>query len=147
VVEHPKGWETPAAPIFAIDDAAATPLGRYVHDGSVGLARVERDGWRSLWCGAPMLPGRLMRGIAAAAGVHLYAPPGCVVHHRGPLLSVYAPSGVRGALHAPPGMTLQPLEYDPQARHWRPVGQAAGHARTDIELGPEETRFFIAPVL
>ncbi len=142
VVENPRGWDTPTAPVFAIEDEAATPLGRYAHDGSVGMARLERDGWRSFWCGAPMLPGGLLRRIAADAGVHLYAPQGCVVHHRGPLLSVYAPRGAQGGLCSPPGAALRSLEYDPGARRWKPLGDA-GASQVELRLGPEETGFFV----
>lgn len=155
VTVNPRGWDTPAAPLLAVDDPAAVVLGRYVHDGSAGLALVERAGWRSVYCGAPLLPGWLLRRMALAAGAHAYAPAGCVVHHRGPLLAVYVPAGGRVRVAAPPGQGLVELEPEegggrsargPAARRdgggqgW--VGAAAPAGELTLEFAPGQTRFF-----
>jgi hypothetical protein len=129
------------APVFAVADDQATVLGRYVHDGSTGLACVERDGWRSVYCGAPMLPGWLLGRIAMAAGVHRYAPHGCAVHQRGPLVSVYAPLGGQVCVRAPAGQRLTPLEPSTDGQPWQPHPPAAEQLTLRFELG--QTRFFL----
>ena len=45
-----------------------------------GLAVKEMDGWRSVWCGVPAIPAGVLRGIAGAAGVHIYTPGNDVVY-------------------------------------------------------------------
>jgi hypothetical protein len=141
VRENPRSWDTPAAPVFAVTDENATALGRYLHDGSVGLACVERDGWRSIYCGAPMLPGWLLARIAATAGVHAWTPPGCTVHQRGPLVAVYAPQGGTVAIQAPRGQRLSPLELSAAGQEWQAGTEWA--KRLTLPFGPRQTRFFV----
>jgi len=142
VRDNPRGWETPAAPLFIVDDADATVLGHYVHDGSPGIAILERGGWSSLWCGAPMLPGWLLHRVAMAAGVHAYTPPGCQVWQRGPLLAVYAPAGGPVTLSARPGHLLTPLIPKGSERAWRPDTSIDPAPDLMLPFAPGETRFF-----
>jgi hypothetical protein len=135
-----RDWDTVMSPLFAVDDARATVLGRYVHDAEPGMALVEGEGWQSVYVGAPMLPGWLLRRIALSTGAHAWGPLGTVVHQRGPLVSVYAPGGGDAEVAAPRGtrlVAIEPAGFDGQ---WQPVGQAA--ARLVLPFGPGQTRFF-----
>ncbi|MBN1514266.1 MAG: beta-galactosidase [Phycisphaerae bacterium] len=133
-------WDTPMSPVFTVDDPDATVLGRYAHNGRPGLAVVERDGRRSVYCGAPMLPAWLLRRMAVSAGAHAYAPLGTVVHHRGSLVSVYAPAGGEPVITAPPGASLTLIEPAGGECEWRPAG--APGRRLTLPFSEGQTRFF-----
>lgn len=135
----PKGLDDPAAPRFIVDDDDATPLGRYLQDERIGLASVERDGWRSVYCGVPMMPGWLVRRIALQAGVHPYTGMGYAVHQRGPLVCVYAPQGGRPTVVAPADRDITQLACGPDGR-WGPRGDVG--PELSVSLLAEETAFF-----
>ncbi|HOA71979.1 MAG TPA: hypothetical protein PL151_08705 [Phycisphaerae bacterium] len=135
-------WSQVATPRLKVTDADATVLGRYTDNGEPGLAVVERDGWRSVFCGAPLLPGVLLAKIAAQAGVHRYAPLGTQVFHRGPLVSAYRPRAGRVEMRAPMGLRLRPLVYDAGSDIWQPTGEPCDVCTGDLEAG--ETRFYWA---
>ena len=64
------------AQVLAMQHAVpgTTPDGRFKL-GDVfepGLAVKEMGDWTSVWCGVPPVPSALLRGIARAAGVHIY---------------------------------------------------------------------------
>ncbi|MBN2445341.1 MAG: beta-galactosidase [Phycisphaerae bacterium] len=142
VAANPRGWDTPLSPWFVVDDPAATVLGDYVHDGSPGLAVLERGGWCSVYCGAPMLPGWVLRRIAESAGTHLYAPQGTQVYQRGPLLGVYRPTAGEITLSAPAGQQLSLLVPKGSQRRWRPDTTVNPAPELHLTFEPSETKFF-----
>ncbi len=144
MTQRRDGWDTPLSPIVEVDDPQAATLGHYAHNGRPGLAWLEQDGWRSLYCGAPMLPGWMVRRVAAAAGVPLYAPPGCVVHHRGAVISVNSRLGGDVSVTAPPSTRLVPLEPTGGDRLWRSAPGVTPQSRLDLRFSLGETRFFRA---
>ena len=60
-----------AAPYCYADDSEATVLGKLAN-GQPGLVVKEFDNWTTVYSSAPMLPTKLLRNIAQAAGAHLY---------------------------------------------------------------------------
>ena len=68
LVGHEHVWARP----FFVNDGEAEILGT-IEGGSDGVfARKQRDGWLSVYTLNPVLPAGLLRGLASAAGVHLY---------------------------------------------------------------------------
>ncbi|MGD9494980.1 MAG: beta-galactosidase [Armatimonadota bacterium] len=66
----------PEAQVLAMQHAVpgTTPDGRFKL-GDVfepGMAVKDMGEWTSVWCGVPPVPAPLLRGIARAAGVHIY---------------------------------------------------------------------------
>lgn len=143
VRDNPRGWEHPVTPIFEVTDLSATVLGNYIHDNAPGCAVLERDGWASVYCGAPLLPAWLLRRVAEGAGVHCYAPLGTVVHHRGPLLSCFRVRGGDVNIVSPVGHRLTPIEPQGERRAWRPVANKATADDLEVRFAPLETKFFI----
>ncbi len=140
---NPQAWDTTASPIFIVDDGGATVLGSYLHDGSPGMAVREQDGWCSVYCGAPMLPGWMLRRVAECAGAHMYAPLGFQVWQRGPLVAVYKPGDAgEVTLSAPIGQTLTPIVPKGSARHWRPDTAIRPGPQIELEFVSGETKFF-----
>lgn len=134
-------WTAPLTPRLAAVDRGAAVLGRYTDNQEAGLAVVQKDGWRSIFCGAPMLPGPLLARFAAQAGVHRYASTGTQMFHRGPLMSVYSPQSGRVDVTAPPEKGLRPLVFSAERDRWEPQGQPQPTWTGELEAG--ETRFFI----
>jgi hypothetical protein len=126
----------------AVTDGPAQILGHFVHDGAPALVMRECEGWRSVWCGVPMLPGWLMRRIAVQAGVHAYTGHGCVVHRRGSLLSVYTPETIETTLATRAGERLIPIGPTGPNGAWS--ADPSSHPMTLINLSMRagETRFF-----
>lgn len=132
-------WEVEVSPWFVAEDPQAVVLGHYVEGGAAGLALLDREGWRSVYSAAPLLPGEVLRALAAEAGVHLYARLGCSVRHRGPLLSVTATRAGLCRVQAPAGRQL--TEYAPAADgRWAEVGAPKPVQSFDAEVG--QTMFF-----
>ncbi|MBK9120153.1 MAG: hypothetical protein IPM18_11215 [Phycisphaerales bacterium] len=134
---NPRGWETRATPLFEVVDPEAEPMGHYVTGGGVGLARVGRDGWHSVYCGAPLLPGALLRHLALANGVHAWSDDGATVVQRGQLVALTATRAGRFAVRPPAGEKLAPLSE--QADGW---SEEAPTAALEVELETGETRFY-----
>lgn len=106
-------------PRFYVDDDEATTLGRVAgivtqppydpgagrrrrrgperpispEDNQPGLAVKEQDGWTSVYSSAPIVSHQVLRGIAKAAGVHVYSDAGDVVYANRDFVVVYAPGG------------------------------------------------------
>lgn len=74
-------------PVCYADDPQATVLGTLA-DGKAGLTVRQYDDWTAVHSAAPMLPARLIRRIAARAGVHLYIDTEDVVWAARELLAV-----------------------------------------------------------
>jgi len=76
-----------AAPYCYADDSEATVLGRLAN-GQPGLVVKEFDNWTAVYSSAPMLPTKLLRNIAQAAGAHLYIDTPDVVWANREMLAV-----------------------------------------------------------
>jgi len=133
-------WEVDMSPQFVVRDSGAMVLGRYAETDAVGVAMVERDGWRSFYSAVPLLPGAVLRAIAERAGVHLYSHSGCTVHHRGPLLSITTTAAGRRTVSAPPGSALVRLLSNESTGEWEPRGDFVSSHTFDAEIG--QTEFF-----
>ncbi len=93
------GTRSEIGPLMWCDDPRATVLGDLVatdDSGGVftiakrgGLAVRQMDDWRSVWAAVPGLPPALLRGIARAAGVHIYDAQDDVVLASERLLAVH----------------------------------------------------------
>jgi len=93
------GTRSEIGPVMWCHDARATVLGDLVatdDSGGVftlakrgGLAVKELDDWRSVWVAVPGLPPALLRGVAEAAGVHIYDTQDDVVFASERLLAVH----------------------------------------------------------
>ncbi|MBI4579002.1 MAG: beta-galactosidase [Planctomycetes bacterium] len=136
-------WSAGRTPRFAVDDPRATVIGRYADGGQPALAMVEKQGWRSIFCGAPMLPGWLLAGLARRSGVHAYTSPGAQVFHRGPLLSVYKPEAGSLKVEAPGGELIQPLVFAADQQSWQPDRRVEPRASREDDFEANETRFYI----
>jgi len=137
-------WDAGRTPRFAVDDPGARVIGRYVDGGRPALAIVENQGWRSIFCGAPMLPGWLLARLARRSGVHAYTSPGAQVFHRGPLISVYRPQAGLLRVEAPAGMLIQPLVFAEAQQAWWPDPRMEPCASVETPFEANETRFYIA---
>jgi hypothetical protein len=137
-------WDAAAGPTFVVEDDRAAMLGTYVQGGRPGMAVREGDGWRSIYCGAPLLPAWLFRRIAMLAGVHLYTPGDAQVFHRGPLVAVYKPGGGPLTISARPGQRLQALVPDPISDHWQPDPGMQASPVLSAVFQEDETKFYLA---
>lgn len=140
VTTNPRGWDTEIAPLFHVIDERATVLGRYVHNHAAGLATCEIYGARSIFCGAPLLPGWLLRRILLDAGAHAYTAAGFDVRQRGPLVSVYAPRGGSCVVRARREHGLAELRVGADGT-WSAVGPFAPDE--SCAMAPGDTRFFL----
>ena len=80
-------------PRFYGDDRGATTLGKLAGLDKPGLVVKKQQGWTSVYSSAPILPAALLRGIARAAGCHIYSAAGDVVTANRNFLGIYAPAG------------------------------------------------------
>jgi hypothetical protein len=58
-----------------------------------GLVVKPQDGWTSVYSSAPIVSHAVIRGIAKAAGCHIYSDAGDIVYANNGFLVVYAPPG------------------------------------------------------
>ena len=65
-------------PTFWVDDEdpGLTVLAEYAQSGLPSMAVREHRGWKSVFCGEPLLTNDLFRGLCKFAGVHLFTPFG-----------------------------------------------------------------------
>lgn len=76
---------------YYVEDENATVLGRYDSGGrEAAVAAVEKDGWKSVFCGSFHLTVEFLRGTAAWAGVNCFADTGDVVYADGALAVFHA---------------------------------------------------------
>ena len=83
------------APVFAIEDAAATVLCTYPDD-TTAVAVKEMPRWRSVYSAVPRMDSTLLRGLARYAGVHLYCDRDLVMKVDNRLVMVH--NGYEGKL-------------------------------------------------
>lgn len=97
------------SPRFAVQDAGATSLGRYIVDAKISTAIKRVGSHTSLFVGDFILSSDFIRTVVQQVGVNIWTNDDSVVHTDGSLLVVH--SGVAGAknINLPPGVTAQPL--------------------------------------
>jgi len=127
--------ETRVGPSFYVDDPQARVLGLSQVTGQPGLALAEREGWRSIYSSAPLLPWPLLRNIARYAGVHLYSEIGDMVWANNAFLALYSQSDGRRRVRFP-----QPVDLEDAYSGTR-LGQ--GIESLDLEMKRWETRLFL----
>jgi len=100
------------SPRFYADDPEATVLGMLgAGINKPGLVVKARDGWTSIYSGAPIVPSSLLRGIAREAGVHIYSDADDVVVGNDRFLGLYAPKGGTRTVRLPwPATVVDALE-------------------------------------
>ncbi|MBT3288065.1 MAG: hypothetical protein HN380_12020 [Victivallales bacterium] len=105
-------------PVVCVDDPEATELGRMVlrfpltaggggaavQPREVALAARKFDDWSSVYCAVPCLPAELLRGIARAAGVHLYGNGGDTVYASQGFLAIHTGRAGERTLRLPKGV-------------------------------------------
>jgi hypothetical protein len=122
------------APRFYGDDPGAVVLGKLAGLNRPGLLVKEQDGWTSVYSSAPILPAALLRGIARAAGCHLYTDAGDVVYADNNFLAIYSPSGGRRTVHLPRAARVVDLIEG--------KALAENSAEFEIEIPANTTRLF-----
>lgn len=90
----------PNAPVCYADDAGAQVLGT-LPNGRAGLVVKAGEGWTSVFSAVPLLPARLMRTIAEAAGVHTYIETEDVVWANRQMVAVSVKEGGRRKVRLP----------------------------------------------
>jgi hypothetical protein len=98
------------SPRFFADDPQAVALGTLSAGiNKPGLVVKQVDGWRSIYSGAPIVPSSLLRGIARAAGVHIYSDADDIVTANRNFLCIYAPNGGKRNVRLPERATVVDL--------------------------------------
>jgi hypothetical protein len=98
------------SPRFYARDPQATVLGMLASGlNKPGLVVKQAGGWRSVFSSAPILPSALLRGIARAAGVHIYSDADDVVTANRNFLCIYAPKGGSRTVRLPQRATVVDL--------------------------------------
>ncbi len=136
-------WSPVSSPRLAVADPRAVSHGTYIDNREVGFAVLEREGWKSVFCGAPLLPGELLTVLAEHAGIHRYTTERAQVFHRGPLIAVYAPLGGKVPVRAPVGHGIRPLVFSAAEDRWRPDPRAECRNERTVLFEAGETHFFL----
>jgi hypothetical protein len=127
------------APIFYVDDPAATVLGQVVYSQGncrPGMAVRSFPDWTSIYVAAPNLPAALLRNIARFAGAHIYSNEGDIIYATRELLGVHTVSGGPRRLQLPrPAVEVVDLFAD------RTV--ARDTAAFEVELPPASTALYL----
>jgi hypothetical protein len=133
------GTNSKLAPIFYVDDPAATVLGQVVYSQGTcrpGMAVRAFPEWTSIYVAAPNLPAALLRNIARFAGAHIYSNEGDVIYATGELLGVHTVSGGRRRFQLPrvAGEVVDLFADRIVARH---------KAVFEVELPPASTALYL----
>ncbi|MDX9868715.1 MAG: hypothetical protein RBT78_12415 [Kiritimatiellia bacterium] len=120
-------------PVCYADDPAATLLGR-LEAGRAALVVKAGEGWTSVFSTVPMLPARLMRNLARAAGGHRYIDSEDVVWASKNLLAVCARDAGKRVIRLPGKADVRDLY----------TGETVGKDVTvfEAEFGKNATRVF-----
>lgn len=123
---------------YAIPEDGTTVLGEYTQSGLPSFVVREmssedgRDRWRSVFLGEPLITERLIRGLCALAGVHVWNYHGDVVHAREPFLSIH----YSGTGHRIATLPDRWHAYDPL--HKEMVSEDATHLKSDASDGASQ---------
>jgi hypothetical protein len=126
---------------FAIPEDGTTILGEYTQTGLPSFVVREMSGdegngrWRSVFLGEPLINEKLIRGLCALAGVHVWNYHGDVVHARPPFLAIH----YSGTGHRIATLPDRWHAYDPL--HEEMIGEDATHLRSDASDGASQVLF------
>jgi hypothetical protein len=126
---------------FAIPEEGTTILGEYTQTGLPSFVIREmasedgKDRWRSVFLGEPLINEKLIRGLCAVAGVHVWNYHGDVVHARPPFLAIH----YSGTGHRIATLPDRWHAYDPL--HKQMIGEDATHLRSDATDGASQLLF------
>lgn len=116
---------------FAIPEEGTTILGEYTQTGLPSFVVREmasedgKDRWRSVFLGEPLISEKLIRGLCALSGVHVWNYHGDVVHVRPPFLAIhYSGTGHRIATLPDRWHAFDPVRKDM-------IGEDATHLRSE----------------
>jgi hypothetical protein len=136
-------------PVVVVDDPEAVPLGdmvlrfpRYpdgadapVQPREIGLATKRVGQATAVYCGVPLIPASLLRGIARAAGVHLYTDGGETVYASRGFLSVHSESEGPLTIRLPADVIEVRDVFDEEQ-------SSVTDGSFDVSLGAGETRIW-----
>lgn len=123
---------------FAIPEEGTTILGEYTQTGLPSFVVREmtsedgKDRWRSVFLGEPLINEKLIRGLCALAGVHVWNYHGDVVHARPPFLAIH----YSGTGHRIATLPDRWHAYDPLRKEL--IGEDATHLRSDATDGASQ---------
>lgn len=123
---------------FAIPEEGTTVLGEYTQTGLPSFVVREmasedgRDRWRSVFLGEPLINERLIRGLCALSGVHVWNYHGDVVHARPPFLSIH----YSGTGHRIATLPDRWHAYDPLRKEM--ISEDATHLKSDASDGASQ---------
>ena len=123
---------------FAIPEEGTTILGEYTQTGLPSFVVREmtsddgKDRWRSVFLGEPLINEKLIRGLCAFAGVHVWNYHGDVVHARPPFLAIH----YSGTGHRIATLPDRWHAYDPLRKEL--IGEDATHLRSDATDGASQ---------
>lgn len=129
------GGET-TFPVCWADDPRAIVLGRFA-DGRAGLVVKRHPDWTAVFSAVPVLPGTLLRRLAAAAGAHEYVATDDVVWASRGLVAVSAFHAGPRAIHLRHAGTVRDL-YTGET-----IEAPDGVLRADF--AERQTRVFVVP--
>jgi hypothetical protein len=122
---------------FAIPEEGTVVLGEYTQTGlpSFVAREIHADNggtWRSVFLGEPLITEKLIRGLCALAGVHVWNYHGDVVHARPPFLAIH----YSGTGHRIATLPDRWNAYDPIKA--QVIGADATHLRSDATDGASQ---------
>jgi hypothetical protein len=103
------GFTSAIAPLFCVEDKAATVLGRYKDSEETALAYKSVDGFTSFYSGTGNVPARVLREIARFAGVHVYYEGDDPVYVNNRLIGIHVIAGGKMQLTVPHPVEVEEL--------------------------------------
>lgn len=121
------------APVLYPTDGA--PLGMLEASAQAGFAVKRHDAWTAIFSSAPVLPPDLIRGIASAAGIHVYNESSeDATYAQGNMLAVHTLEGGPRRLRIPGAARVRELFTD--------IEYSATQGAFDLTLEPRTTYLF-----
>jgi len=103
------GTDQSLGPVVYADDPGATVLGKLVGSGRGGLVMRRFPTWTSVHSAAPVLPAKLLRNLASAAGAHLYVDSDDAIYANRSLLSLTVDAPGPRTVRLPKAATVEDL--------------------------------------
>ncbi len=132
------GWQRNnlVSPRFVVanTDTDIHVLGHYRNSDYIAAARINHQGFESVFSGDIALSPEVLRAVFREAGVHLWVEDNSVVHCDGRLLVIHTADSGEKAVALPPGSTLYTLSGE------KIQTEAAEHVLVPFKAG--ETRWF-----
>ncbi len=128
------GVDAPVGPVFWVEDEHAAVWGTLEGVEQPGLVVKEMPEWRSVYSAAPCLPAKLLRRLAAEAGVHIYTDQDDIVYGHQQLLGVCVDRGGVRTIRLPKTCDVYDLYEQRQV--------ARGVTSFDIDLPAKQTGLY-----